>query len=93
MERQVAVRELNQRTSAVLNEVAQGVAITITSGGRPIARLVPISRPSPALDNLVMGGRAIAPIVAAGVPMPAVYGDEQVNVAEALARDRVNERW
>jgi antitoxin (DNA-binding transcriptional repressor) of toxin-antitoxin stability system len=33
MERRVAVRELNQRTSAVLSEVARGIEITITRDG------------------------------------------------------------
>lgn len=93
MERRVAVRELNQRTSAVLSEVVRGTAVTITSGGRPIARLVPIGGSSPALEHLVQTGRASAPTSFGPVSMPPVHGREDLDVGEALAHDRETERW
>ena len=93
VERNVAVRELNQRTSAVLAEVARGTAVTITSGGRPIARLVPIGVESPALDRLVQGGRATAPTTFGPIPLPPAAHDSARDVAALLAEDREAERW
>ena len=93
MERRVAVRELNQRTSAVLSEVARGIAITITRDGLPIARLVPISRESSSLDRLVFSGRAISPSTGGPLTVPPTYDAELVDVAAALAADRADERW
>jgi prevent-host-death family protein len=93
MERQVSVRELNQRTSAVLKDVAQGAAVTITSDGRPVARLVPIGHAAPeVLDRLVAAGRAVAPTIAGPIQVPPGYGEE-TDVAAALAADRDQERW
>ena len=93
MERKVSVRELNQRTSAVLSEVAGGAALTITSSGRPVARLVPIRGEPSALDDLVATGRASAPAVMGPVPIPPAYGSETLDVAAALAGDREEQRW
>lgn len=42
----VGVRELRQRASALLERVQEGVTIEITNHGHPVARLVPIPRPS-----------------------------------------------
>lgn len=90
----MSVRELNQRTSAVLKEVTEGMAVTITSDGRPVARLVPIGRPaSEVLDRLVATGGAVAPILAGPIRVPPAYGDEETDVAAALAEDRAEERW
>jgi prevent-host-death family protein len=38
---EVASRELRNRTRVLLDRVAAGEQITITVGGRPVARLVP----------------------------------------------------
>jgi prevent-host-death family protein len=92
VERRIPVRELNQRTSAVLSDVARGIAVTITSDGRPIARLVPVAGDSPTLDRLVGTGRAVGPSVGRPVSMPPTYDDERIDVA-ALAADRADERW
>jgi len=93
MERRIPVRELNQRTSAVLSDVARGVAVTITSDGRPIARLVPVAGSSASLDRLVGAGRAVGPSVGGPVSMPRTSGDERIDVAAAMAVDRADERW
>ena len=93
MERRIPVRELNQRTNAVLSDVARGIAVTITSDGRPIARLVPVVGDSPTLDRLVGTGRAIGPSVGGPVSLPRTHGDQQIDVAAALAADRADERW
>lgn len=89
MEEQVPVRELNQHTSAVLDKVAKGTAITITRDGRPIARLVPIAASSTALDRLVATGLVTAPAVREPLPVPASYGEESgQDVARELVADR-----
>jgi prevent-host-death family protein len=88
MERRVSIRELNQRTSAVLHEVAGGVAITITSDGRPVARLVPIGGASSVLAALVAAGRARAPTLGGAMPMPPVCGSETLDVAALLVAGR-----
>lgn len=93
MERQVPVRELNQHTSAVLSEVAGGVAVTITKAGRAVARLVPVTQGFPELDRLVEAGRARAATLPGPVPRPPSYGDENLNVAQCLAQAREDERW
>jgi prevent-host-death family protein len=93
MERRVPVRELNQHTSAVLAEVANGVAVTITKDGRAVARLVPVTAGSPTLDRLVEEGRARAATIAGPIPMPPPGGDEILDVGQLLAESREDERW
>lgn len=93
MERRVPVRELNQHTSAVLAEVANGVAVTITKDGRALARLVPVPAGSPALDRLVEEGRARAATVTGPIRMPPSGADEALDVAQCLAEAREDERW
>jgi len=93
MERHVPVRELNQHTSSVLAEVASGMAVTITRGGRAVARLVPATDGSPALDRLVETGRARAATLTGPVLMPPPCGDENLDVGKRLAETREDERW
>lgn len=87
------VRELNQQTSAVLEEVASGVAVTITKDGRAVARLVPVAGGSATLDRWVEEGRARAATVTGPVPMPPALGDEALDVGQHLVRAREDERW
>ncbi|MGA8016251.1 MAG: type II toxin-antitoxin system prevent-host-death family antitoxin [Candidatus Dormiibacterota bacterium] len=93
MERRVSVRRLNQQTSAVLAEVSRGRAVTITSGGTPVARLVPLPATSPSLDRLVAAGRAVAPSSSGPLKPAPSAGDPQLDVAALLAADRASERW
>jgi prevent-host-death family protein len=93
MERKISVRQLNQQTSAVFNEVARGAAVTITSDGRPGARLVPMADQHSDLDDLVEGGRASGPTVMGPVPIPPAYGSEALDVAAALFADREEQAW
>ena len=44
MDRAITASEANQRFSQLLREVAQGESFTVTSRGRPVARVVPIDR-------------------------------------------------
>jgi prevent-host-death family protein len=46
MDRAISASEANQRFSQLLREVAQGESFTVTSRGRPVARVVPVDRAS-----------------------------------------------
>ncbi len=87
----VGVRELNQNTSQVVDRVRRGETIEITDRGRPVARLVPVSRGTAALDRLVAEGRAIPPTAAGPIPMPPILGDGSASAALIAMRDE--ERW
>lgn len=87
--RYVPIRELNRRTRASLAEAASGVAVTVTRGGRPTARLIPVSGTSDVLDELVALGKALAPTVHDVVPLPPVYGDPATDSAAALLAGRL----
>jgi prevent-host-death family protein len=95
MEHTVSMRELNQKTSEVVREVATTRrAVTITSSGKPVGvQLVPVERGPEVLDQLVAAGRAIAPTVRSPLVVPPTRGDAAVDVGEALAADRDEERW
>ena len=43
---EIGVRELRDKLSRHLAEVQQGRTVTITDHGRPIARIVPVQRPT-----------------------------------------------
>ena len=47
-----AVPELNSRLSDYLNKVKAGTEVVITDRGKPVARLVPISRPRDIKESL-----------------------------------------
>ena len=51
----VGVRELRDSLSRHLAEVRAGAIVTVTDHGRPIARLVPVNRPTK-LEQLVAEG-------------------------------------
>jgi prevent-host-death family protein len=93
MERRVSVRELNQQTSSVLAEVSRGRAVTITSGGRAVARILPLTGQSSDLDRRVAAGLARSPTTSGPIPTPPVVGDSRLDVAALLAEDRASERW
>lgn len=42
MDRPISASEANQRFSEMLREVANGESFTVTSRGRPVARVIPI---------------------------------------------------
>jgi prevent-host-death family protein len=43
--RAITASEAKQRFSELLREVAEGESFTVTSRGRPVARVVPVDRP------------------------------------------------
>lgn len=90
----IGVRELNQRTSQVLDRVREGEVMEITDRGVLIAELRPVGHDRPALARLIGEGLVIAPTVDPVVidSLPAAPADN-VNVADLLAADRAEERW
>lgn len=44
MERAISASEANQHFSELLRDVAEGQSFTVTSRGRPVARVLPIDR-------------------------------------------------
>lgn len=52
----VGIRELRDSLSRHLADVRAGATVTVTDHGRPIARIVPIGRPTK-LDQLIAEGR------------------------------------
>lgn len=46
MVERIGIRDLKQQASAVIRRVASGEEFEVTDRGRPVARLVPLTRPS-----------------------------------------------
>lgn len=44
MDRPITASEANQRFSEMLRDVAKGESFTVTSRGRPVARVIPVER-------------------------------------------------
>lgn len=53
----VGVRELRQNLSVYMRRVQAGEALEVTDRGRPVAMLVPLSKPSTVVERLVASGR------------------------------------
>ena len=64
----VGVRELRDGLSRYLAEVRTGQTVTVTDHGKPIARIVPVDRPT-ALERLVADGVVQPPTRRKG-PLP-----------------------
>lgn len=89
----IGVRELNQRTSQVIERVKRGQVVEVTDRGKLVARLVPVEAGRTLLDRLVAEGQAVAPTATGPIPMPVVVGDPTLDVAAELAAARDEERW
>ena len=55
-DKQIAVRELRQSASALLERVARGVTIQITNHGHPVAQLAPLDGQRHGLADLIASG-------------------------------------
>lgn len=53
---EIGVRELRDQLSRHLSQVREGRTVTVTDHGRPIARIVPVERPTK-LEQLRAEGR------------------------------------
>ena len=92
--RQIGIRELNQRTSQVLDRVQAGEEIEITDRGVPIAELRPIRGARTGLARLAAAGRlSLATVDPAVLDTLTAAPADDVNVADLLAADREAERW
>jgi prevent-host-death family protein len=94
----IPVRQLNQDTAGVLARVERGESLEITSRGRPIARLVPVTpRGLEELDDLIAAGRAVPATLSAPFELPDRPADDpaedRVEAGELLSALRDEERW
>jgi prevent-host-death family protein len=88
---QVPVRALNQDTAGVLARVEGGETVEITSRGKPIARIVPVSNGE--MDDLVLAGWVTPPTLHGPFVMPEGEVDESRAATNALLAMREEERW
>ena len=65
---EVGIRALRDRLSKHLDEVRRGHTVTVTDHGRPIARIVPVDRPTK-LEQLIADG-LVTPGKRGRRPMP-----------------------
>jgi prevent-host-death family protein len=88
----IGVRELRQRASEHLKEVAQGRTLEVTDRGRPVARLVP-ALVSSRRELLASRGRLTpeeGDVLALGAPLAPAQGTR--SPSDRLADARANER-
>ncbi|MEV1293270.1 type II toxin-antitoxin system prevent-host-death family antitoxin [Pseudonocardia sp. NPDC049635] len=88
---QVAMRELNQDTAAVLARVERGETVEITRHGRVIGRIVPAGVGE--LDDWVADGRVVPATIAGPIPMPAHRAAPGSDAGRLLQDLRDEERW
>jgi prevent-host-death family protein len=84
----IGVRELNQRTSQVLDRVRRGETVIVTDHGQPVARLVPIGDTASFLDELIGAGKAIPPRLKGPLPAAVAFGDPSIDSAEVVGELR-----
>jgi prevent-host-death family protein len=80
----IGVRELNQRTSQVLDRVRRGETVIVTDHGEPVARLVPIGDTASVLDELIGAGKAIPPRLKGPLPPAVAFGDPSSDSTEIV---------
>ncbi len=83
----VGIRELRQNLSVYLRRVQAGEALEVTDRGRAVAMLVPLEKPSTAVERLVASGRA-SPSQGDLVELGAPAGRVSERLTEALAEER-----
>jgi prevent-host-death family protein len=88
----VGVRELRQRASELLREVAGGETIEITDRGRPVALLTPMPISGPLERLRATGEIRPAEGAIADLPPPLRLPEDQESPSQALARLRRDER-
>jgi prevent-host-death family protein len=83
----VGVRELRQNLSVYLRRVEAGEALEVTDRGRTVAMLVPLGKPSTAVERLVASGRA-SPRQGDLIELGSPPGSVSSRLGDALARER-----
>ena len=86
------MRQLNQDTAGVLARVEEGHTVEITSRGKPIARIVPITQGGE-LDDLVAAGWVTPATNREPFVMPPGEIDETASTTATLIAMRDEERW
>ena len=94
--RRVAIRELQQHAARVIRELAEAEKTAeITSRGRVIARLIPVSAAERALAEMIECGEIIPAKNHAGLagwkPLPP--REDGVSLSDVLIAMREEERW
>ena len=94
--RRVAIRELQQHAARVIRELAEAEKTAeITSRGRVIARLIPVSAAERALAEMIERGEIIPAKNPAGLagwkPLPP--REDGVSLSDVLIAMREEERW
>ena len=59
---EVTIRDLRNHGGEVLDRVAAGEELTVTRDGRPIALLVPMTRPTLTAETLLARWRRLRPV-------------------------------
>lgn len=85
----IGIRELRQHASRYLERVERGETLEVTDRGRPVARLVPVTRDSWA--DMIRGGRVTAAEDGADIA-DEVPGDYDVDASAVLSAMRADER-
>jgi prevent-host-death family protein len=86
---QIPVRVLNQDTAGVLARVEEGNTVEITSRGKPVARIVPVTHGE--LDDLIAAGRVTPATIKGPIPMPKHKAPPGADAAELIRQLRDEE--
>jgi antitoxin (DNA-binding transcriptional repressor) of toxin-antitoxin stability system len=94
--RRVAIRELQQHAARVIRELAEAEETAeITSRGRVVARLIPLTPAERAFAEMIERGEIIPAANRSGLagwkPLPA--REDGVSLSDALIAMREEERW
>ncbi|MEJ7731954.1 MAG: type II toxin-antitoxin system prevent-host-death family antitoxin [Polyangiaceae bacterium] len=92
MTKTIGVRELRQRASEVLRQVAQGATFEVTDRGRPVALLVPLPEASPLQRLRDSGDVALGRGRLADLAPPPELPRGSESPSQVLARLRRDER-
>jgi len=87
----IAVRDLNERTSQVLERVRRGETLIVTDHGEPVAGLGPIGSTATVPDLLITEGKAIPPRTTAPFPAAVAFGDTSIDSTNVLRAMRDEE--
>lgn len=87
MEETIGVRELNQHTRQVLDQVRAGESVIVTDRGRPVARIVPYS--TDPYEALVADGQVVAATRTVLHSPPPEDARPTAEVLDELREDRV----
>jgi prevent-host-death family protein len=88
----VGVRELRQNLSVYLDQVKQGVSLTVTEHGRVVALLSPLTQTLSPVERLIAEGRATPATRSLRDLRPRHVGSPDERASEAVISDMRDER-